>query len=71
MGTGVITFMLLGSLIAIIALAALLFFKLKKARQLELEAEMLRRSLDEMDEQAKLIVRTDMELNKTQEELDK
>jgi len=35
------------------------------------EILMLRRSLDEMDEQAKLIVRTDMELNKTQEELDK
>jgi GAF domain-containing protein len=33
--------------------------------------ENLKRSLDEMDEQAKLIVRTDMELNKTQEELDK
>lgn len=31
----------------------------------------LKKSLEEMDEQAKLIVRTDIELNKAQEELDK
>lgn len=44
------------------------FEKLNRARA---ELKALKRSLDEMDEQAKLIVRTDMELNKTQEELDK
>ncbi len=31
----------------------------------------LKKSFDDLDEQAKLIVRTDLELNKTQEELDK
>ena len=48
-----------------------LMLKLEKVRFLEDTVSTLRRSLDEMDEQAKLIVRTDMELNKTQEELDK
>jgi len=40
-------------------------------KQLSNEIYKLKRALDEMDEQAKLIVSTDMELNKTQEELDK
>jgi signal transduction histidine kinase len=44
---------------------------MERLKQLQLEAEKLKKSLEEMDEQAKLIVRTDMELNKTQEELDK
>lgn len=35
------------------------------------EAGRLKKALDEMDEQAKLIIRTDIELNKAQEELDK
>jgi signal transduction histidine kinase len=46
-------------------------WKLEKMNQLRAQLHTLRRSLDEMDEQAKLIVRTDMELNRTQEELDK
>ncbi|MFA5311056.1 MAG: GAF domain-containing sensor histidine kinase [Candidatus Omnitrophota bacterium] len=44
---------------------------MQKARQLEQEAEELKKSLDNMDEQAKIIVRTDIELNRIQEELDK
>jgi signal transduction histidine kinase len=44
---------------------------MERLRQLQSSVDNLKRSLDEMDEQAKLIVRTDMELNKTQEELDK
>lgn len=47
------------------------FFKKEKISQLELNLDKLKKSLDEMDEQAKLIVRTDIELNKTQEALDK
>jgi len=46
-------------------------WKLERLNQAHAEIKTLRRSLDEMDEQAKLIVRTDMELNRTQEELDK
>lgn len=40
-------------------------------RQMQEEHEKLMRSFNELDEQAKLIVRTDLELNKAQEELDK
>jgi signal transduction histidine kinase len=46
-------------------------WKFEKISRARAEIKTLKRSLDEMDEQAKLIVRTDMELNKTQEELDK
>lgn len=59
------------SLITIIWLVVMLIFKMDQIKQLRLTAEDLKRSLDEMDEQAKLVVRTDMELNKAQEELDK
>ncbi|MFH0763252.1 MAG: ATP-binding protein [Candidatus Omnitrophota bacterium] len=57
--------------ITIISLAIALYFKMEQVKELASSAKDLKRSLDEMDEQAKLIVRTDMELNKTQEELDK
>lgn len=58
-------------IIAVIIFIPYLIFKLEKMRQLQSRTDKLQKSLDEMDEQAKLIVRTDMELNKTQEELDK
>lgn len=58
-------------LVTIVALCITLLVKMEQIRQLRTEVGLLKRSLDEMDEQAKLIVRTDMELNKTQEELDK
>jgi signal transduction histidine kinase len=57
--------------IAIGALAALLILKAEKLKQLQVIVLDLKKSLNEMDEQAKLILRTDMELNKAQEELDK
>lgn len=57
--------------ITIISLAGVLFLKMGRIKQLQNAVDKLKKSLDEMDEQAKLIVRTDMELNKTQEELDK
>ncbi len=57
--------------LTIILLVIFLALKMERIRQLQSMADKLKRSLDEMDEQAKLIVRTDMELNKTQEELDK
>lgn len=59
------------SLLVIIYLSVLLAYKLQKIKELQAAVNKLKWSLDEMDEQAKLIVRTDMELNKTQEELDK
>jgi signal transduction histidine kinase len=52
-------------------LLIMLLLKIEKAKELQSAVNTLKKSLDEMDEQAKLIVRTDMELNKTQEELDK
>jgi len=45
--------------------------KTQRLKELEDKIKTLSLSLEEMDEQAKLIIRTDMELNKTQEELDK
>ena len=57
--------------LAIVALAIVLYFKMERVKELLLLNARLKKSVDEMDEQAKLIVRTDMELNKTQEELDK
>lgn len=57
--------------IAIVALAITLFSKIQRIFQLQSLIDNLKKSLDEMDEQAKLVVRTDLELNKTQEELDK
>lgn len=61
----------LASVIAIISLAFALAIKIEKIKQLGSSIEKLKKSLEETDEQAKLIVRTDIELNKAQEELDK
>ena len=58
-------------LIIITSLVIFIISKMEKIKRLLSVIESLRKSLDEMDEQAKLIVRTDIELNKTQEELDK
>jgi len=66
-------FTLLGmaSLLSVAALAVALMLKTNKISQLQISVNNLKRSLDEMDEQAKLVVRTDIELNRAQEELDK
>ncbi len=61
----------LAGMITIISLALVFTSKMQKLKQLQTTVDKLKRSLDEMDEQAKLVVRTDMELNKIQEELDK
>ncbi len=56
-------------------LVVLLFFflliSLSKARKLRSSLSKLMISFKELDDQAKLIVRTDLELNKTQEDLDR
>jgi signal transduction histidine kinase len=57
--------------VIIVSLTVLLWAKIKIIKKLDGETDDLKKSLDEMDEQAKLIVRTDVELNKAQEELGK
>ncbi|MBU1726009.1 MAG: GAF domain-containing sensor histidine kinase [Candidatus Omnitrophica bacterium] len=64
-------FLFFGITITIACLAAVIVLKMRAIKQLRSTVNNLKRSLDEMDEQAKLIVRTDIELNKAQEELDK
>ncbi|MFA5118784.1 MAG: ATP-binding protein [Candidatus Omnitrophota bacterium] len=59
------------SILAIVTISILLVLKIDKAAQLQVEVDKLNKSLEEMDEQSKLVVRTDLELNRTQEELDK
>jgi len=52
-------------------LLAVIVYGVTKIKKSQAETDRLRKSLEEMDAQAKLVVRTDLELNKTQEELDK
>ncbi len=59
------------SLLSISVLTIVLLLKTNKINQLQISVNNLKKALDEMDEQAKLVVRTDIELNKAQEELDK
>jgi len=58
-------------ILVIAGLSIFLFLKIDKEKRMEEMISRLKKSLNEMDEQAKLIMRTDMELNKIQEELDK
>jgi signal transduction histidine kinase len=61
----------LASLLSTIILSFVVLLRTNKINQLQISVNNLRQALDEMDEQAKLVVRTDIELNKAQEELDK
>ena len=65
------TLTILISTIIIIILSAMLLTKMQNNKQLQNEAGELKQSLESIDEQAKIIVRTDMELNRIQEELDR
>ncbi len=58
-------------LVGMILLSIVLVFKMERLRTLNAELAKLRRAFEELDEQAKLIVRTDLELHRAQEELDK
>ena len=71
MGEFLITLFGVGGLLTVIVLSMSLIGKMEKIREAQSKADNLQKSLNEMDEQAKLIIRTDLELNKTQEELDK
>lgn len=58
-------------LVALIAIIIVLVFKMEKIKELQNELARLKRAFDELDGQAKLIVQTDLELHRAQEELDK
>lgn len=62
---GIILFLAIG------ILAFLLLVKIDQIKELKQSLGKLMRSFHELDEQAKLIVNTDLELNRAQEELDK
>lgn len=71
---GVTVVIIVGCLIIMTAFIYLIIIteRQKKAKiGLERSLEKLRKAYDELDEQAKIIVKKDLELNKTQEELDK
>lgn len=65
------TVIIISYVVITLSLVMLLVYKIASAKKLQSEVSTLKSQLDDMDEQAKLIVRTDMELNKIQEELDK
>ncbi len=58
-------------LLGVVILAFILVNRNEQIRQLKELISRLKKSFDELDEQAKLIVKTDLELNKAQEELDR
>lgn len=61
-------------LFLVLAIAAIVFYllnKLEEIKQLKTAHDKLMRSFNDLDEQARLIVKTDLELNKAQEELEK
>jgi signal transduction histidine kinase len=64
-------FVIFGICLLFVILGISLLYKTQRLKELGAKVNALNLSLEEMDEQAKLIMRTDMELNKTQEELDK
>jgi len=66
-----IYFLGLAGFSAIIYLSITLITKMERVKLLQQNVRKLEDVLNELDEQAKLIVRTDMELNRTQEDLDK
>jgi len=66
-----LNFVVISICLIVASLGIFLLSKVQKLKENDKQIEALKASLEEMDEQAKLIMRTDMELNKTQEELDK
>jgi signal transduction histidine kinase/Sec-independent protein translocase protein TatA len=58
-------------MIGVIVLALLLVFKSERLREAMTELGKLQRAFRELDNQAKLIVQTDLELHRAQEELDR
>ena len=71
MGEQLVNIIGFAGFLTIVILAVVLALKMENIKKMRMLVNKLKHSLDEMDEQAKLIVHTDMELNRTQEELDK
>lgn len=66
-----LSFIFISFCLIVAGLGIFLLSKVQRLKEKDKQIGALKTSLEEMDEQAKLIMRTDMELNKTQEELDK
>ena len=66
-----LSFVFFGIISLFIILGVSLLNKIQRLKESSDKITALNLSLEEMDEQAKLIMRTDMELNRTQDELDK
>ena len=66
-----LSFIFISICLIVASLGIALLAKIQRLKELGDKIKTLNLSLEEMDEQAKLIMRTDMELNKAQEELDK
>ncbi len=66
-----LSFIFISICLIVAALGIALLSKIQRLKESADKIATLNLSLEEMDEQAKLIMRTDMELNKAQEELDK
>ncbi len=67
-------FLIVVSLLLVIVTSILAYFLIGKSeehKELKASFDKIIHSFNELDEQAKLIVKTDLELNKTQEELDR
>ncbi len=58
-------------MIAVIVLVLVLVFKMERVKELSAELSRLRRAFDDLDNQGKIILQTDLELHRAQEELDK
>lgn len=66
-----LNFIGLSAVIAVIALSATLLSKNKKILDLQKSLQNLQKTYNDLDNQAKLIIKTDLELHKAQSELDK
>ena len=67
-------FLIVASLLLVLGISVLAYFFIGKSeefKELKASFDKMMRSFNELDEQAKLIVKTDLELNKIQEELDR
>jgi len=58
-------------MIAVIVLVLVLVFKMERLKEVNAELARLRRAFDDLDNQGKIILQTDLELHRAQEELDK
>ncbi len=58
-------------MVAVIVLVLVLVFKMERVKELTAELARLKRAFDDLDNQGKIILQTDLELHRAQEELDK